>query len=245
MKAEPHRQGCVNCVYVLLDPRKPRAKYSYWTFDGEPFYVGRSSNVDNRFYQHVSSHWQGNKFKQALLRKLADAGLKPILVILKQGLSITDANAFECRLIALLGRRSLGKGPLVNLTNGGDGGRGRVKSQLTKKRLQETNARKWLPSHLETIQKWSGVFDYRSGYHGRHADAQYWCAIHKEVKHMASEVSKAVKNGRAPCPECGKVLRTVNVGKARRGEPLLRTLPRTHVRTMRAVLRLKSTKEES
>lgn len=237
MKSEPHRTGSVNCVYALLDPRKPRQRYSKWIFDGEPFYVGRTSNLSNRLYQHFCKHASKNSFKQAVLSRIHLSGLKPRLRVLRKGLTLIQANRYEAEVIRLVGRRCSNEGPLTNLTDGGDGATGHRHTRRTKKHLKEVNAQKWLPSHLIAIQVWSGVFDYTRGYEGRHVNCVYTCAIHGEVTQIASEASKAVRKGRTPCPECGKILRRVNVGRGVRGEEMLRTTPQSHVKVIRQLMK--------
>jgi hypothetical protein len=232
MKSEPHRKLKSNCVYVLVDTRKPRQRVSRWVFEGEPFYVGRSSNLSNRIEQHLYNHESKNSFKQAVLRKIKREKLQPIVRVLKEGLSIEQANAFEAEVIRLIGRRCENNGPLTNLTDGGDGALGSKRTVRFKRRASNRAHLQWLPSHLAAIKSWSGVFDYAKGYKGRHKYATYRCSIHGELQQMSSEVSKAIRAGRT-CPACGKLLRPINISRAKMFEPLIRTTPVTHLSIMK------------
>jgi hypothetical protein len=58
------------------------------------------------------------------MRALAAAGLLCYPVRVAEGLAEDEAHALEIELIAKYGRADLGKGPLLNLTNGGPGSEG-------------------------------------------------------------------------------------------------------------------------
>jgi hypothetical protein len=222
-------------VYVLIDPRKQPSCFSYWKFNGLPFYVGRTRSMKIRYEQHLWNSLSKNRHKNAVIAKILKAGLRPEVRILKSGLSIDDANFWEQRIIHLIGRSSDKRGPLTNQTDGGDGGTGRRVSMRSRKRLSSLNRDKWLPSHLERIQSWSGVFDYESGYSGRHKHARYTCALHGSVTQIASEATHAINQDRPPCPLCGKLLRGINISRAKQGKPLVRSDPGKHVSLMRKV----------
>lgn len=170
-----------------------------------------------------------------MIAKILKAGLRPGVRILKSGLSIDDANFWEQRIIRLIGRSSLKRGPLTNLTDGGDGGTGRTVSLRSRKRLSSLNRDRWLPSHLEKLRSWSGIFDYDSGYSGRHKPAKYVCTLHGSVTQIASEATWAISQDRPPCPSCGKLLRGINISRAKQGRPLVRSAPGKHVSLMRKV----------
>jgi hypothetical protein len=60
-----------------------------------------------------------------------------VVEILQEELSWDEARQEEIRLIAEYGRRDLGKGPLVNMTDGGDGTVGVIKTEDQKRQLSE------------------------------------------------------------------------------------------------------------
>jgi hypothetical protein len=60
------------------------------------------------------------------------------ILILKQGLSESEAFSHEKYMIFIFGRKDLGTGILRNLTNGGDGASGAVRSDETRSSIRET-----------------------------------------------------------------------------------------------------------
>lgn len=114
-------------VYALLDPRKPgKFRYSLgggkWaTFDHEPFYIGKGKG--NRMRVHVPAALLGieQTFKARRIRRIHAQGLAVIEKKSKKVFDEQSAFAYEKRLIAAIGRYDMRKGPLCNLTDGGDG----------------------------------------------------------------------------------------------------------------------------
>jgi hypothetical protein len=111
-------------VYVYLDPRKP-GKYMYneYEFDYEPFYIGKGSN--GRAYHHLTCHNQkrnNNKNFINRIKKIQNEIHKdPIVIICKNNLLENVAYQLEMKMVKIIGRKDLKKGPLYNLTDGGDG----------------------------------------------------------------------------------------------------------------------------
>lgn len=85
--------------------------------DGEVFYVGKGN--DKRIRQNKRNRWH-----QFICKKFPDW----VRIRVFEG---TESECFlkECELIAFYGRRDKGLGPLVNLTDGGEGTTGAVLSQ--------------------------------------------------------------------------------------------------------------------
>jgi len=118
-------------VYILLDPRKP-GKYEYLGLDigflFEPFYVGKGKGkrVTNHF---LPCELKRNTPKVNRIKKIMkNINDYPFALKICDFISKEEANNLEMKLIKLIGRKDLGKGPLVNLTDGGDGGNGYVPS---------------------------------------------------------------------------------------------------------------------
>ncbi len=122
-------------VYVYLDvTKKGEFIYGDYRFDYEPFYVGKG--YGNRCEEHLrESSLQHKSFKNNKIKKLLSLGLKPI--ILKVSFNIFEVDAFELekKLIQVIGRRDLKKGPLTNLTDGGEGIVGLIKTEEHRKNL--------------------------------------------------------------------------------------------------------------
>ena len=107
-------------VYVYLDPRKTgKHQYGEYIFDYEPFYVGKGK--DKRYYDHIKRR---KSYKTPAAKKvcsLIESGIKPEILVYKDKLSCDAAFELEISMIKIIGRRDLGIGPLLNLTDGGDG----------------------------------------------------------------------------------------------------------------------------
>lgn len=126
------------CVYVYMDPRVPGPfKYGRWTFSHEPIYVGMGNK--NRPYEHLrGTH---NKVFAKILHSIAEAELRPMILIKKAGLLPDDAYELEVKLIRRIGRMNLNEGPLSNLTDCTGEGPKRVGAE-TRRVLSERTARR-------------------------------------------------------------------------------------------------------
>lgn len=114
--------------YVIFDPRKEPAR---------PFYVGIGTRGPRgeRLAHHESHARNGYRSrKNNVIRKILELGLSPMYQIAGTFDSRDDAVAMEFETIASIGRLDLGKGPLVNHTDGGDGISGAV-GELQAKQL--------------------------------------------------------------------------------------------------------------
>ena len=131
--------NCKFYVYAYFDPRKPgHFEYSGYTFNFEPFYIGKGK--DNRIYAHLKNELKDyrskfNKYKTSKIFKILNNELKPIVAIVKSGMTESEAFYLEKNLISLIGRKNSG-GPLTNLTDGGEGSAGRILSDETKNKIR-------------------------------------------------------------------------------------------------------------
>jgi hypothetical protein len=82
----------------------------------EVIYIGKGKN--RRAYQHLTSKKQ-HPFMQRLA-KMKREGVEPIIDFIAQGVDEEFAHFVEEEAIALHGRKNLGQGTLLNLTNGGE-----------------------------------------------------------------------------------------------------------------------------
>ena len=115
-------------TYVYLDTRKP-GFYSYcglnntrFVFDYEPFLIGKGKN--NRIRDHLKETQQttSNHLKVGVINKIIiETGCIPVIEKYKENLLEQQAFDLEVKMINIIGRRNIGKGPLTNLTNGGEG----------------------------------------------------------------------------------------------------------------------------
>lgn len=118
-------------VYVLLDSRKPGLfRYGDFEFNYEPFYVGMTKEKYGtaRIKSHFCDAYKNrdkiekdrNPYKSEKIRHIKfQTGNDPLSLKYKKGLTQDEARQWEKNLILNIGRSR--KGPLTNLTNGGEG----------------------------------------------------------------------------------------------------------------------------
>jgi hypothetical protein len=99
-------------VYIYLDPRKPGPyKYGEYEFTHEPFYVGEGKG--SRMYDHLKG--KSNTYKSNKIQKILSLELQPIILKVFDNLvSKLQSRLVETFLIKIIGRKDLGKGPLLN-----------------------------------------------------------------------------------------------------------------------------------
>jgi hypothetical protein len=121
-------------TYIYLDPRKPGTYvYGDYTFDYEPFYVGKGKGVqygshlcEGKKYRtetnQIIKNLCPNSFKIFKILKILETGLEPIILKIEDGLFEQAAFDLEIWLIWAIGRSGLKLGPLTNIHEGGSGG---------------------------------------------------------------------------------------------------------------------------
>lgn len=123
-------------VYIYLDPRKPgEYKYGDFEFDYEPFYIGKGSNV-RKFDFFIGR----NKFCLNKINKIIKTmDCLPVVITVKENLIEEDAFTLEIELIKIIGRLNLKRGPLTNLTDGGEGFSGYLPTEETRVKISRAN----------------------------------------------------------------------------------------------------------
>lgn len=93
--------------------------YVYMLFraDGTPFYIGKGQG--KRIVTSCKPNYSDNHHKNSVIRQTIDALGSVPYVILHKNLDETDALDYEKALISAVGRHPCG--PLVNMTDGGEG----------------------------------------------------------------------------------------------------------------------------
>lgn len=120
-----------NYVYILFDSSKPgEYVYGEYKFDYEPFYVGKG--INNRIKDTI---YDKSRFKRNKIKSLREKGIDIITIKIHEFISNTESIEIEKRLISLIGRRDIKKGPLVNTTDGGDGRYGSFHSDESKRKI--------------------------------------------------------------------------------------------------------------
>lgn len=97
----------------------------------EIFYVGKGKGA------RAGNTYKRNSHFKNILRKLADLGLKPIVSRVADGLTEAEAFELEIELIAKYKRVGDG-GTLCNMTIGGDGAAGVIKSEDSRRKTAES-----------------------------------------------------------------------------------------------------------
>lgn len=109
---------------------------------GEIFYVGKG---------HGRRAWEKADRNPFWKRIVSKHGV--VVKVAQDGLQEWAAFELECDLIALHGRRNLGDGSLVNLTDGGDGASGTVVGDETRAKLSATNTMVGKNPELRALRK--------------------------------------------------------------------------------------------
>lgn len=97
--------------------------YAYVRSNGTPYYIGKGKS-DRAWKPHGKIGLPEDKSK---------------IIIMESGLTEVGALALERRYIRWYGRKDLGTGILRNMTDGGDGGSGRILSDNERLRISQSN----------------------------------------------------------------------------------------------------------
>lgn len=126
-------------IYVYLDPRKPgNFKYGEFSFDYEPFYIGKGKGNRINYHQSkLSLQIDKNKLKVNKIKKIIKEGLDVKIIKYKENILEKTALNLEIKMIKTIGRIDLKTGTLTNLTNGGDGQSGRIVTKESRKKSAE------------------------------------------------------------------------------------------------------------
>ena len=108
--------------------------YAYLREDRTPYYIGKGKG--SRIYRKT--------------KRIKPPKDKSRIIFLKQNLTEEEAFKHEIYMIAVFGRINLGTGILHNMTNGGEGGSGRVLSEETRRKLSDANRGKNHPNYGKT-----------------------------------------------------------------------------------------------
>lgn len=128
-------------VYHYRDPR-----------NNELIYVGKGCG--NRYRVHLKLRRKSHFTSR--IKAIINDGFIPIITVVKRFDEEELALLVECEMIALYGRRDLGTGPLLNETDGGEGGAG-ISPELRLIRSAQMSARmkglKFTAEHCQNISK--------------------------------------------------------------------------------------------
>jgi hypothetical protein len=138
-------------VYVYLDPLYP-AKYKIenYEFNYTPIYIGKGKG--KRRLDHLKK--TNNVIFTNKINYWKEHNIEPIIIVLCENLTEKIAWKLEKKLIKTIGRFDLKLGPLLNLTDGGDGPSGRIpwnKGKKTGSYLTEEGRKKISEANLGKI----------------------------------------------------------------------------------------------
>ena len=122
--------------YALLDPTKPGVypiRGTHIIFKYEPFYIGKGNG--KRIIATVKE--KTDYFKNNKIKSLKKDGYEPISTIFICNLQESVSFDNEKYCIKILGRRNLNLGPLTNLTDGGEGGKGYIKTEEERESIRK------------------------------------------------------------------------------------------------------------
>ncbi len=126
--------------------------YGYFRPDiGEPFYIGKGTTRRARVHLNRSHNSAVNR----VIAKLRLNNLEPEVRVLFFGTD-DECKREEIRLIRHFGRRDLKQGPLVNMTDGGDGFLGKVFSKAELETLRTAAKHQWM-NELSRSKKIDGI----------------------------------------------------------------------------------------
>jgi hypothetical protein len=105
------------------ETRKNLYTYAFLREDGSPYYIGKGSG---------RRAWRSDN------RRAAKRPVNPSrILILKENLTEEEAFRHERYMISVLGRKDLGSGILRNMTDGGEGASGAIRSEELRRKLSE------------------------------------------------------------------------------------------------------------
>lgn len=129
-------------VYVYLDPLyQIYSEYGDLKFDNLPIYIGKGKG--GRLKEHLRK--TNNPIFRNKIKCWKRKGVEPIIIKIHENITEQEAWDLEKKYIVTIGRLDQGNGPLLNLTDGGDGPAGRIpwnKGKKTGPQSEQHRARK-------------------------------------------------------------------------------------------------------
>lgn len=127
-------------VYVLVDPRHEGSFVcGKFTSPYRPFYIGKGKGLRFKSHSLRSSKLVKNKINAIKI----DTGKSHKVKILETGLTELQAYRIESKLIKSVGLKMLGKGPLLNMNEGGPGIQQGCVSDVTRNRRSASLKKYW------------------------------------------------------------------------------------------------------
>lgn len=123
MKEIKNKPSTAFYVYMYRDPSR----------NNEPIYIGKGKNNRSKVHMRLT----GKSPLTNRLKHMLDNNIQPIIEYLIKDVEEDVAFENEIKFIMEYGRKDLGRGPLLNLTAGGDGVSGRIPWNKGKTKVQD------------------------------------------------------------------------------------------------------------
>lgn len=126
-------------IYVYLDDRHP-GQWNYnniYTFDCQPFYVGKGKHHRMKGHLQPKSLCDNSIKSNTINAIIRETGKIPTHYKIEEKLSFEEANELETKLIKHFGRRDIGTGILTNMTDGGEGFKNVVFTKETREKMSK------------------------------------------------------------------------------------------------------------
>jgi len=158
----------------------------------EVFYIGIGKSKKRAYdmWNHRNEFWHNIKRK-------TDVDVE----IIHEGLNWKDACKKERQLIQTYGRRDLGLGTLVNMTDGGDGGHGVIVSDETKEKIRQFQLSQDTPWKHRPVRE-EVKEKIRKTLTGRKRPKE---VIEKLRKPKPNKENYSYAKQKIECPYCGKL----------------------------------------
>jgi hypothetical protein len=200
---------------------KPHYVYVLRRPSGEPFYVGIGTGMRIMDHAWRAKNARGRCYKSAIIRKIIRRGEAIWYDIVGWFDRWSDAAEEERRLIVHYGRSDRGAGPLTNLTDGGDGTHGHIRSAETRAKLGRAHAGKIVsPETRELLRQASLGKRQTAEVVAKRIAKQFGRSVSEETRRKIGEASKRVAAARPPRPPKMKPPRDPKPPRPRGPRPL-------------------------
>lgn len=196
-------------IYAYLDTRIPGPfEYLGVTFSHQPFYVGKGQGRRWREHIRLGDRCPFNPRKGRRVEVIRrETGLEPLVVIVRDTLTNDEANRVEASFIKAIGRHDLSLGPLLNLTDGGDGannisveGRARIRASKSGSRNPNFGGGAMSDRHVSKIPKQGELNPFFGKSHSAETKAKIAAARLAESRETKSRRSVAFRATRESDP---------------------------------------------
>lgn len=180
---------------------------------GEVFYIGKGSG------RRAASMVSRNEIFLRIVAKLERDGFSPTFEYLHKGLTENDAFCIECAEIAKRGRICKGTGHLANITDGGEGASGAVRSKETCAKIGDAHrGKKATKETLEKLRKASLGRTHTPESRAKMSRATLGRSISEETRKKMSVAKRGTKHTKETCAKISDMKRGIEVSEETRAK---------------------------